>query len=1206
MQEVVNQILEGNFNYEERSLEFSCTEIEFTLPKGGCFQGSFWIHSSARGAVWGQVISSDCRMECLTPEFSGKDEQIAFCFHGENMEEGEKAEGSFCIISNQGEYKLPFRAVAEQALLNSSAGPVLNLFQFAALAKNSWQEAAGLFYSSEFPKLLKGSDARYSEAYAGLSENRGREQGMEEFLLYTGRKQRVEYFTEEKRMDVELQSLNPSCLVCERELSIVRNGWGYTFLTVECQGDFVFTEKQTITEDDFLGNCFRLPVFIDGSLCRRGKNYGRILLYNPYVFLEIPVTVRAENGAGAGAAGLPAKRAAVQLMEFYQAFRLKKISTRTWQKETRRLLEQLLAFDDRSIGARLFQAQLLITEERYNEAQWLLEHSQEKLEALDRDRVGADSTLWAYYLYLTTLLRQDETYAAQAASQVRQIYKREPLNWRVSWLLLYLPGEISRSSSRKWLFLERQFQYGCRSPVLYLEALGLINTNPALLRRLGRFEQQVLWYGARQQALEGETIEQLLYLAGRLKEFSLILLKTLSGLYSLKPDVRILQEICTLLIKGGKTGAACLPWYRAGVEEQLRITNLYEYYMMSLDLEAREPLPKRVLMYFSYQNHLDYEHSAYLYAEVLRNREEHEELFAAYRERMEQFAADRIRRGSINRQLAELYSSLLTPEMINGRTASPLARLIFAWELRVEDSSIQQVAVYQPHKRMPQRYVLSEGKAYVSLYGSGNTLIFEDKNGCLFADSVKYTLERLMEPELYLPMILPYVQDCPELDLYLESREAVKEPFEGETEGQPETEGTELVLERRLRLSREEDVDAYVKRNVCLKLLKAYYAMDNARGMDELLRRISPEEFSPRSRARVLKYMASRGLTSKAYEWLCSYGPYFAEAKVVARLVSQIVEQEGLREDRVLTAAAWYAFRKGRYDGNVLACLCSFYQGSVSELYAVWKAARAYGMDCSTLTERLLTQMLYTGVFLEDGLEIFRLCQTGTKAELAFLSWWSYHYLAGKQSLAGNEEAEEAILQKVRDCVKRGEGVRTVCRLAYLKHLSEKEETVRKQDELAADFLQETALEGIHLDFLHRFTECRQLKEAMQDKTAAEYYGAPGVKVCIHYMPAGEGGEYQSQYMREVWGGIYFSEFVLFFGESLNYYITEEKDGEVKTVKEGTLKGRSAEDWPEGSLYRLVNEMAAAEALQDKERFDSLLEEYYRREYYNKCLFELV
>ena len=45
-----------------------------------------------------------------------------------------------------------------------------------------------------------------------------------------------------------------------------------------------------------------------------------------------------------------------------------------------------------------------------------------------------------------------------------------------------------------------------------------------------------------------------------------MLYRTLAKLYEKKEDVRILQQICTLLIKGNKTDIRYFEWYRLGVE----------------------------------------------------------------------------------------------------------------------------------------------------------------------------------------------------------------------------------------------------------------------------------------------------------------------------------------------------------------------------------------------------------------------------------------------------------------------------------------------------------------------------------------------------------------------------------------------------------------------------------------------------------------
>ena len=51
MQEIIDRILGGNFDYENGSLEFSCAKIEISLSQGTIYEGSFHILSASEGYV---------------------------------------------------------------------------------------------------------------------------------------------------------------------------------------------------------------------------------------------------------------------------------------------------------------------------------------------------------------------------------------------------------------------------------------------------------------------------------------------------------------------------------------------------------------------------------------------------------------------------------------------------------------------------------------------------------------------------------------------------------------------------------------------------------------------------------------------------------------------------------------------------------------------------------------------------------------------------------------------------------------------------------------------------------------------------------------------------------------------------------------------------------------------------------------------------
>lgn len=1194
MQKIIDRILEGNFGYESGSLDFSCSKIEISLCKGEQHEGSFHIYAYQGTVADGTVISSDLRMECLTKEFVGNQEEVFFRFHGENLEEGDVVKGNFYIVSNQGEYYIPFVASVQYKSLKSSVGDIKNLFHFANLSKTSWQEAVKLFYSPEFVRIFAGRDSQYADAYRALSANDGMEQSVEEFLIQVNKKQKVDFFVETGELVLDMDSEFGSEGVAERILTITRNGWGYTQLFVECRGDFLFMEKELLTDDDFLGNHCQLPVFIDGNLCRKGRNFGEICLYNCYVSMTVPVVVtRSSHGKGSNKVELDQKRSMVQLIEFYLAFRMKKISTSIWLKESGTLVERLVARNENDVSARLLQAQLLLTEERYNEAGWILDHVSELLQ-----KGEGDSTLTAYYLYLTTLVHREEKYVDRVTAQVEQIYYSDESDWRVAWLLLYLSQEYQKSVTGKWIFLEKQFDMGCSSPILYMEALAMINNNPALLRKLGAFEIQVLMFGVRQDLLKQEVIEQLLYLSGKMREFVPVLYRILVMLYSRKNDVRILQEICTLLIKGGKAGYQYFEWYKAGVGAKLRITNLFEYYMMSLDLSETEDLPKTVLMYFSYQNNLDYEHSAYLYDYIVQWAGKLGDIYDVYRPRIEQFVIDQIRKEHINRSLANLYNRILQPGMIDESTCGPLSRLLFAHLIRVEDDRLRKVYVYHPGNLYPSEYTLSDRQTWVALYGNNYTIAFEDAWNNRFVRTVEYTLEKLMIPGKYLRMLMPYLEQSPELDLFL---------CEGDREESGDSDGKlKENIRRALRVLDAGYAMPDLRRELYLRVLRYYYDADDMRALDEFLAWVPGAELTMEERGSVIQYMVLRGHYELAKTWMEEYGPYFIDPKVLVRLISPLMEKNRLIEDPVLTAAAVYAFGREKYDSTVLQYLCMYYRGMTKNMRDIWKAARAFDVDCYRLSEKILIQMLYSGAFVGEKMEIFHYyVSQGAKQEVeeAFLSQCAFDYFVRQRV------TESDVFREIQYMYLRGEPVQRVCRLALLKYYSDNVRELREGTKnMVEEFLREFMSEGIHLEFFKQFKEFTWVQQELADKSVIEYRSDSGSRACIHYVITPEDGgseEYISEYMREVYGGVCFKEFILFFGESLQYYITEEKDGESQLTESGTLQKHDHRMEGDDSQYQLVNDIVISRSMQDMDTMDDLLEEYYRKNFINGRLFKL-
>lgn len=1172
---------------EHEVLEFSDTSLELSLKQGETAEGSFTVYAPEGTLAEGWIASSQMQMECLAEEFIGTKEEIPYRVHAEEMEPGDVLEGAFYIITNYGEYELPYRVEIESDEIASSMGNIKNMFHFANLAKENWEEAVKIFYSSQFRKLFtEGLDRQYYSAYKGLSAVPGNEQNMEEFLLEINKKQRVEFLSEKTEILVE-----DTEGVQRHEIVITRNGWGYTYLELEADGDFLRTEKKKVSEYDFLGNTFRLVFYIDSGKLHAGRNFGGIHIFNSYTDITIPVTVVCNEGKK-NSYGIrkEKKQLIVQLVDSYCSFRGKKISSRIWLGETEKLVDRLSELDSKDIQVGLFKAQLLITQERFGEAKWQMERVKAVI-----DKEECPPAVWCYYLYLTTLYMEEDSYVDEIAERVSQIYKANQGSWRIAWLMLHLSEEYNRSPARRWGFLEEQFKRGCTSPAFYIEAWRLLEINPTFLTKMGDFELQILNFAVKRGFLSKDIIVQIRYQVQKMKGFSKRALFILKECYSKFHDDETLQAICTLLIKGNQTGSACFPWYSLGVEQELRITKLYEYYMMSLPEDYEGEIPKMVLMYFAYQSELDYKKNAFLYAYIYKRRKEHPEYYIKFCGQIENFVLYQLKMGRINKELAYLYKNLLTGNLMNEERAKQLVTLLFTHMISTENRKIRQIVVSYALSSREYKFPVSEGSAAVPLYGEDYKVLLEDGEGNRYTVSVPFRMERMMNQKKMLQMAMPFVKEHQGLDIYMcECNRSFMEIRD------------ENVLQFS-RIAVSSDIEPERKNEVCLKLIHYYFENDCLKELEDYLKGLEPEGMSRKERSEVIRFMVARGLYDKAFEWVKRFGIAGMDVKTLMRMSSRLISRDGFMEDRHMTYVIYHAFRKGKYDGNLISYLVYFYKGMLWQLREIWKAASAFEVDTYEICERILVQMMFSGSFAGERAEIFKEYVSGgakPEVETSFLAQCSYDYFVAEKAI------DPFFFTDIVRVQERGEKLHRVCRLAFLKYYAEnKKEITPKIRGIAKRFLSNLADAGIYFAFFKEYVRELPAMERFADKTVIEYRTKPGSRVVIHYLiERGEytEAEYQQAEMKDMYGGVYAKAFILFFGETLQYYITEELEGEKQFTGSASVnKGDGV--YEEGdSRFELINAIAAAGVLQDYDTLYRLLEDYYKKEYIASRTFRLI
>ena len=1161
-------------------MDLSLSRIELSLAPDEIYTGSFFIRAVKDRPTEGKVYSSDIRMELIVDSFEGPESEIGYTFSARGLEEGDVSKGEFCIISNQGEYYLPYVVSVMKKNIESSLGSIKNLFHFANLAKSDWNEAVKLFYSEDFINLFVGTDLRYKKLYLGLSRYYGNEQNVEEFLLSINKKQPVEYIPERTQITIE-----DPVAIAEECINITRNGWGYTFLNVESDGDFISFTKSTVTDDDFLGNYLSFPVLITPDNLHGGVNFGKIRFFNAYTSFEVNVSVSSEVVTKIELSRhLEMMNLSYDMFTFYEAFRTRKTALGTWLTETNRIVDRMREIAPEVLYTKLFKAQLLMIEERYNEAKWILDQAETEL----KENADINSpAVWAYYLYLTTLYTREDSYIDTVTDEVSKIYSSDPSDWRVGWLLLYLSEEFAVSPSKKWLFIRQQIETGCVSPMFYVEAFNMLSSNPSLLTNLSDFEIKVVNYAAQNELLTDDIAEQFIYLVSKEKEYSKRLWPLLVKCYEHNPDSSNLGIICDYLIKGDRRDDAAHEWYELGVLSEVRVTRLYEYYMESMDLNVDNDIPKMVFLYFSYESSLKTEYAAYLYAKVIAAREEVPDIYENYKDRIERFSVDCISAGIINRDFVTIYKHVYAHAEIDKSLADNMVCLLFTHKITVDNPNLTRVIVYQSRENDETSYPITDGEAMVPLYNRDFEVMFEDNFSNRYSVSSKYDLEMLMVPGKLATAVMPMIHGNLAFDVYV-------------CECSSETVAiNEETRERYAHILSDPRIDKEYKSEVRSKLMDYYYDKDEIRELDSILAELDPMEMTVKERVTAERFMVIRGMYDSAMDWVKRFGTESIDVRDLVKLCSKIISRDEYEPDERLVKIAASAFFNGKYDEVILKYLADNYHGLTKDIRKIFKAAENFDLDTYKMCENLILQMLYTGYFVSERMDIYKKYVQGggnSDIKMAFLSKCSFDYFV-KETIMEHDVFAELTRARLRN-----EPIQDVCKLAYLKYYSENTDKIGENETPIIDeYLEKLEGRGIYMSFFKNFTGNRNpAADRFSDKTIIEYKTDPGRKVFIHYIIEGEdeeSGEYVTEEMRDMFGGVHAKAFVLFFGENLLYYITEESDGEELLTESASIQKSDISGGISDSRFNAVNDIVIARTLQDYDTVDNLIYDYYKHEY---------
>lgn len=1185
MRSVIDRCADGFFDYDCGKLLFSTARIEADMPLGQLFEGDF-VLSSEDGREFSAIIYSSCmRLVCRNDRVEDESSvTIHYVFDSTGLESGDVVKGDIQVVSNAGEYYLPFVFSVSYGIVQSSLGNVRNLFHFTNQAQVNWNEAVELFYSDSFKQVFGGNDRIHYDKYRGLSNNPDDPQSVDDFLIAINKKRPVVYSVDRTLYEYNDVSDNVPC-----EFILHKSTWGNIDVTLSTDVGFISLEKEKLTADDFIGNDYLLKFTILGDTLHEGRNFGTITVSSAHCELNINIIARHRARVNAARAARREKRnLTLRLMRLYVDFRMKKTNVGNWVRESMKVVERMNALDDKNPVSRLYQAQLLVVQRRENEAQWVLDHVRNEMNI-----ASAPDTYRAYFMYLQTLISRDDDFINATAAEVAELFETNPKSFEILWTLLYLDEDLSENATRKISLIENIYDSGCKSPIMYIEAYNFFVANTEKLNKLTKFEIQTLLFATGLDVMDNEVERQLLYLASKQREFDPLLYKLLCNCYDITGDDEIVEVVSTMLIKGNRSGPQYFKWFDKAVKMQLRITKLYEYYMYSVPSDYEGIIPKAVLMYFGFRNDMNYHRIAFLYANLIDHKREYADTYDTYREHMQVFAVEQIEQEHIDGNLAKVYEDALFIEMIKPEMARHLAKILFAHEVKIDDPNAKNVVLIQSQFEGELVFRIENGYAYPTIYSGEYTLFTEDSSGRrTIIDGTK--VKKLMNEAVYMQSIKYYVLDNVYFDMYLcEGRKHYVTVDDSNVEYCRELAESKIVNE-------------YYKRDIRMALIHYYYDNDQISSLDEFLLNMNIKVLSAKDRADVVKFMTRRGMFEKAYEIMSIYGTEEIAAKDCVGVCSHMIQEKDRIPDSLLIKLCYFAFVNGKYDEVLLRYLVENYNGLTKQLRNIWKAARSFEIDTFPLMERLLIQMLYTHTTVGEKEEIFEEYSknaTGTKVQLAYLSYCSFEYFA-KERLT-----DERVFGHITDLYRLGEHINDACKLALLKYYSEdKTKRTEKIKGMLKEFLVDFMHRNTYFRFFSKYADLVPEISDYLDKTIIEYRTNPNYRVMLHYIleDGTENDEnYHTEEMRNMFGGVFMREFILFFGENLQYYITEEQNGKEVLTASDSLSVSDTSDARVESRYTMLNDMVVSRTVKDENTLLDIMREYVEADAFAHKVFKL-
>lgn len=1177
MRERINRLAKGIVDAEILTLSIAPEMIQETVRADEVIRKEFYVTDQQGRFVKGLVYSSNMRVRVLNNAFGGNRNRISYEVDSRHLSKDDVIEGAFYLVTNGGEKKLPYSFSIELGLYSKTLAELKAPSDFAELAKRDWELALRLFEYQEFVGAPFMQDLHIRALYDGLKGRLNRSNQMEEFLVGMKAKEQVRLKADHSpRHDLSLPD------AAFGALEVHASTWGYVRFEVKVDGDFLELSEKVFDSQNFQDGICLIPYQVNLARLHKGKNLGALIVSTVHRQISVPIEVQA-GGEEADHSVLDNKKALGKYLALRLDYELGIYEDRLLINKMKQILEQMRRQSGGNIMLALRQAELYLLEGQKERAAVLLDGC--KAEGMNLRVNQKDS----YYIYQYLLLQvhKKEGQRENLLRLVKKCLSEDPGNIRLYLLRLKLEPSVLDNPAQRLEEMGAMFAAGCHSPYLYTQAFKLYAKTPQLLTGMGEFEVQVMGFAARHELVEHELALKIAALSSSAKHYNNLYRRLLAALYEKYHDKELLSAVCGMMIKGNRRGVEDFPWYQKALEEEVGLTRLYEYYLYSLPRDYPYLLPKKVLLYFSYEKSLDDYSRSLLYMNILKFMNPEAPLYKQYEREIQRFTMEQLLKSRINRRFVVLYQHMLYKEMIDIEVAKVLPSLLKSYRVRLNNPNIRYVVVCYEEMEGEDAFPVKDGAAYVPIFTNHPVLLFQDGYGNRYAN-----IPHIKQPAMEHKNIQELEERCYEI-YPNHPMLRLKECGEIVSAGIAGNDDLQILK----RANGDLRLHPLFKSRVLVCMIEYYRKhvedQESSVGIDvNYLMSLNLERMSRDERVGVYETLICQDYMREVYEAVKRYGYEGISSKLLLKLCAHMILKGLFGEDELLLSIGWRLFQEGNYDSVLLDYLCEHFNGSTRQMYKVLSQGVRVRVELYDMPERLLAQMMFTGE-TECMDQVFDWYaagkKTGNMVIKAYFTMKTSDYFRRTMPTADRVFSYlESMIRGAADWSR----VPTIYLLALTKYYSTLEVLDEERKGLCSSMVKQLLAEGRVFAHFRHLSRLIPMPDFVTDKVIVEYRGSMDAtpELSVRILP--DDKEYSCAKLSKVYPGIYVYQAVLFEGEVLEYRISSKGDGERRLLEEGKLSCDFAENKKEGSRFEAINEMGLCLTSKNEQELKAKMKKY--------------